>query len=206
LAKKFEEEIFLVKKLQENEKKEKAIETLGNDKTKLASEQQNLKKELAELQEKYNREYQIRIAQEALFGQLSETLQSQKESLKALEEARVKLTEELASANQDYVQHLKEVANVSKSSSMPIASISPATVTSQISAPAAKPTPTSELGTKMANQGLQRAHIVGKGDTLSGISMQYYGTSKRWNEIYEANKEIIPNKNSIKAGTKLVIP
>lgn len=49
-------------------------------------------------------------------------------------------------------------------------------------------------------------HKVAKGETLSSISQRYYGTSKRWNEIYETNKERIPNKNSIKTGLVLIIP
>jgi LysM repeat protein len=49
-------------------------------------------------------------------------------------------------------------------------------------------------------------HKVTKGETLSSISQKYYGTTKRWNEIYEANKGHIPNKNSIKQGLVLIIP
>lgn len=49
-------------------------------------------------------------------------------------------------------------------------------------------------------------HKVSAGDTLSSISQKYYGTSKRWVEIYEANKEIIPNQNRLKPGLTLSIP
>jgi nucleoid-associated protein YgaU len=51
-----------------------------------------------------------------------------------------------------------------------------------------------------------RTHVVAKGDTLSSISIKHYGVSNRWQEIYEANKEAIPNKNNIKIGTVLTIP
>lgn len=55
-------------------------------------------------------------------------------------------------------------------------------------------------------EGKAQKHMVVKGDTLSGISQHYYGTAKRWNDIYQANKESIPNVNHIKTGTVLIIP
>ncbi len=51
-----------------------------------------------------------------------------------------------------------------------------------------------------------RKHTVVKGDTLSTLSVQYYGTSRRWKEIYEANISKIPDQNRIKVGTELTIP
>jgi nucleoid-associated protein YgaU len=52
-----------------------------------------------------------------------------------------------------------------------------------------------------------RKHTVGAGETLSHISLKYYGTANRWQEIYEANKdEIGDNPNKIKAGQELIIP
>jgi len=51
-----------------------------------------------------------------------------------------------------------------------------------------------------------QTHLVTKGETLSGISSRYYGTSKRWASIYEANKALITDANDLKPGTKLVIP
>lgn len=52
----------------------------------------------------------------------------------------------------------------------------------------------------------QRFYIVHTGDTLSGISQKYYGTTKNINKIYEANKNVIKDKNRLKPGMKLVIP
>lgn len=52
----------------------------------------------------------------------------------------------------------------------------------------------------------QRFHIVHTGDTLSGISQKYYRTTKNVNKIYEANKDVIKDKNRLKPGMKLVIP
>ncbi len=47
---------------------------------------------------------------------------------------------------------------------------------------------------------------VEKGDTLQKISKKYYDTYRKWNKVYEANKEKIKNPNSLKVGTVLTIP
>jgi len=52
-----------------------------------------------------------------------------------------------------------------------------------------------------------RVHKVVSGDTLSGIAKQYYGSSDKWNDIYQANKEVIgDNPNAIRVGQELTIP
>lgn len=50
----------------------------------------------------------------------------------------------------------------------------------------------------------QRTYVVKKGDTLQEISQQFYGTTKNWRKIADANKLKDPNKLTV--GTKLVIP
>ena len=47
---------------------------------------------------------------------------------------------------------------------------------------------------------------VEKGDTLQKISKKFYGTVKRWNEIYEANKDVLKDPNHIKPGKTIRIP
>jgi nucleoid-associated protein YgaU len=51
-----------------------------------------------------------------------------------------------------------------------------------------------------------RVHLVSGGESLMDISLRYYGTENKWSDIYEANKDMIYDKNSIKTGTALVIP
>jgi nucleoid-associated protein YgaU len=51
-----------------------------------------------------------------------------------------------------------------------------------------------------------RTHVVQKGDTLYKLARQYYGSEKRWKEIWEANKTRVPNKDKLEVGTKLIIP
>jgi nucleoid-associated protein YgaU len=51
-----------------------------------------------------------------------------------------------------------------------------------------------------------RIYVVKSGDTLSSIAEHYYGHSRHWRRIYEANKGVIPNFDALSVGTKLTIP
>ena len=58
----------------------------------------------------------------------------------------------------------------------------------------------------LQKQTLPRTYTVQRGDTLSKISLRYFGTTKRWKDIYNANKNKITNINQLKVGTQLTIP
>lgn len=49
-------------------------------------------------------------------------------------------------------------------------------------------------------------YVVQKGDTLTSISLKQYGTTSRWMDLYEANKDTLKDKNRIQVGTKLQLP
>ena len=51
-----------------------------------------------------------------------------------------------------------------------------------------------------------RYHTVRDGETLTGISYQYYGSDNKWQKIRDANREIIKDVKKLKPGTKLIIP
>jgi len=52
-----------------------------------------------------------------------------------------------------------------------------------------------------------RYHVVRKGDTLQKISRKYYGTNKKWRDIYNVNREVLNNgPDKLQVGMKLVIP
>lgn len=50
------------------------------------------------------------------------------------------------------------------------------------------------------------AYTVQKGDTLQKIASQFYGTSRKWQRIYEANRDVLKNPNRVYPGQKLFIP
>jgi LysM repeat protein len=49
-------------------------------------------------------------------------------------------------------------------------------------------------------------HVVKAGDTLSHLALQYYGNARKWQQIYEANKETMKNPNYIFIGQKVLVP
>jgi nucleoid-associated protein YgaU len=49
-------------------------------------------------------------------------------------------------------------------------------------------------------------YIVKKGDTLSELSVKFYGTSTKWKKIWEANRTRVSDPKRLKVGTKLIIP
>jgi LysM repeat protein len=49
-------------------------------------------------------------------------------------------------------------------------------------------------------------YTVLKGDTLQVISQKFYGTTKNWNMLYQANKDVLKNPNSLYPGQVLIIP
>jgi len=49
-------------------------------------------------------------------------------------------------------------------------------------------------------------YTVQKGDTLQKISERFYGTTKKWTKIYDANKDILKGPNSIYPGQSIDIP
>jgi len=51
-----------------------------------------------------------------------------------------------------------------------------------------------------------RRYTVRPGDTLSSIALRFYGSRSRWPLIYQANKSVIKNPDSIFPGEVLTIP
>jgi nucleoid-associated protein YgaU len=51
-----------------------------------------------------------------------------------------------------------------------------------------------------------RTYTVVKGDTLSKIAKQFYGSAGQWKRIYEANKDTIKNPDLIYPGQTFRIP
>lgn len=51
-----------------------------------------------------------------------------------------------------------------------------------------------------------RTYIVQPGDTLSKISIKFYGSSRRYMEIYDANRDVLNSPTSVRVGQVLRIP
>jgi nucleoid-associated protein YgaU len=51
-----------------------------------------------------------------------------------------------------------------------------------------------------------RYHTVQSGDTLSGISYQYYGSEHKWQKILDANRNVIIDVKNLRPGMRLIIP
>jgi nucleoid-associated protein YgaU len=74
------------------------------------------------------------------------------------------------------------------------------------------PAPTAPGGAASAltpvtvNPPAARTHVIATGDTLSRISVQYYGTPGRWTEILAANRDVLRDEKSLVVGRTLRIP
>lgn len=53
---------------------------------------------------------------------------------------------------------------------------------------------------------VHETYTVEKGDTLQKISKKFYGTTRQWKKIYEANKELLKSPDTIRPGQTLNIP
>ena len=51
-----------------------------------------------------------------------------------------------------------------------------------------------------------RSYIIKSGDTLSAISNRFYGTSSRWIDIYQANRDRLSSESAIRVGQEIRIP
>ena len=69
-----------------------------------------------------------------------------------------------------------------------------------------KKSSTQQVTKKSTNNGTAKTSTVKKGDTLYSIAAAYYGNGAKYTKIYNANKSLIKNPNSIKVGWKLTIP
>jgi tetratricopeptide (TPR) repeat protein len=51
-----------------------------------------------------------------------------------------------------------------------------------------------------------RSHTVVKGDTLFSLAQRYYNNRSKWRDIYDANRDQLPDQNSLRIGMVLKIP
>ncbi len=68
------------------------------------------------------------------------------------------------------------------------------------------PVPQQDVPPPAPQKAAPKTYVIQKGDTLSKVSQKFYGTTKKWKMIYEANRDRINNINNLKVGTQIVIP
>lgn len=176
---------------QEANKKGQELQELQAMLAEQQSKNQELSKEvskLSELQLAYEKEKALRQQQEQHFTALAGNLEEQRGSLQKLLESKEYLKREYEALKTSHLQLLKKVADQGSSESKAIA--------------ANTYTPNSNS----YHQQSRKVHTISRGDTLTGISMEYYGTTKKWREIYDANKDTVTDINRLKVGTNLIIP
>ncbi|MCH1429770.1 MAG: LysM peptidoglycan-binding domain-containing protein [Chlamydiales bacterium] len=176
---------------QEANKKEQELQQLQAMLAEQQSKNQELSKEvnkLSELQLAYEKEKALRQQQEQHFTALAGNLEEQRGSLQKLLESKEYLKREYEALKTSHLQLLKKVADQGSSESKAIA--------------ANTYTPNSSS----FQQQSRKVHTISRGDTLTGISMEYYGTTKKWRAIYDANKDTVTDINRLKVGTNLIIP
>lgn len=61
-------------------------------------------------------------------------------------------------------------------------------------------------GTEYPASAGERTYVVQPGDTLSKISLRFYGTTSRYMDIYEANRDRLSSPASVSVGQELKIP
>jgi nucleoid-associated protein YgaU len=65
---------------------------------------------------------------------------------------------------------------------------------------------TMAAGASVSSGQNQRRYTVKPGDTLSGISHQFYGVANKYKKIFDANRSVLRDPNTISPGQELVIP
>ncbi len=63
-----------------------------------------------------------------------------------------------------------------------------------------------EADIKVANTDIYGVYTVASGDTLWKISQNHFGKGNRYNEIFEANRDVLKNPDVIRVGQQLKLP
>ena len=59
---------------------------------------------------------------------------------------------------------------------------------------------------KTAEELLSQIHVVVDGDTLEQLAVKYLGDRKRFMEIYQLNRDLLPSPNVLPIGAELRLP
>ncbi|HKB91959.1 MAG TPA: LysM peptidoglycan-binding domain-containing protein, partial [Opitutaceae bacterium] len=171
--------------------------------------------ELSSIKEKFARnEEQLAVVLRS-YTQLKaahEELEGKAGQLDALNNEKEKITAELREANaqnehsQAAVGQLQQELIVMKTQ-LTTTQAALATLNSEHSRlQDGRRTPTNPTPSTPAVPAPVRTHTIAAGETLTGISKKYYGTITRWQDVYNANHDVLKNPNSLPVGSELIIP
>ncbi|MDP1834459.1 MAG: LysM peptidoglycan-binding domain-containing protein [Chlamydiales bacterium] len=184
---------------QQAENRSKDLEKLNRE---LNKRQEALIKERAQLEDQLMKSQQRILVQERSFQELTNALKSHKEAMRRMDQARMELASELDATKSQYAKLLQAVA--SKVKDLPTQALAQSKSLDLVAE--VEPAPALKSNAPSTQEGDVRYHVVAKGDTLTSISRQYYGTAQRWHEVYDANKAVLSDHNRLKVGLVLVIP
>ncbi|MGE3953843.1 MAG: tail protein X [Parachlamydiales bacterium] len=145
----------------------------------LQGENKDLSKRIAALEKvelDYEKEHLLRRESDEMLSRLATNIAGWKEAVTTMEESRKALAEELAELKAYQSSVLK--GKVQKAAD--------------------------RTGEKRPS--VTRIHLVSPGETLEGIARRYYGTTRKVNEIREANEDLLSEGQQVRVGTALVIP
>lgn len=66
--------------------------------------------------------------------------------------------------------------------------------------------PEPERGGQIHPANQSRTHVIKSGDTLSGLASRYLGSSARYRELYEANRDVLRSPDDLPDGVTIKIP
>lgn len=167
----------------ENERKSQKIDELRKNMEQQKREFQKSSQKIAvlpKLKERYLAEKELRIDQEKRNKKLKKMIDQQREAFVQLEKTRNRLEGQLKNSEQLSFELLRQ----SREGNQIVAFAEP------MKAPSVK----------------ARKHIVQRGETLSSISLQHYGTVTKWGDIFEANRGVMTNQDRVYEGLELRIP
>jgi len=129
------------------------------------------------------------------------------------QEPRSEMAEEpLATEPEEMAEAARETAPVTSEPPQPVAAAPPPPVDRGVQdvqaspAPVRTPQPRESYAEAQPTRS-ERIYVVRKGDTLQKISQRFYGTTRNWRRIYEANRSTLTKgPDMIQVGMRLVIP
>ena len=102
-----------------------------------------------------------------------------------------------------YAQFIPKAATIDPVQTASISPVVSSASSTKVTVAAA--TDEAESGFFIADDGTPM-YRIGREDTLSGVAQRHLGRSSRWTQIFELNRDVLPDGNSLKIGAVLRLP